>query len=202
MYDLTTLHFNIADEDRLRKVGMSKEHRVDPQVTVGLLVTADGFPLEVAMFEGTKPETKTLVPVIKQFTSRHDIGDLVVVADAGMLSAANLNALEDAGYRFIVGSRQSRVPYDLGGYFAKHGNYVPDNSTIEASRTMGTGTQQRRRRVAYHYSFQRRKRDDRAINAQVAKAEKVAAGDRPIARDRFVTVTTKATDQIRGWSGW
>jgi len=96
MYDLTTLHFEITDEDRLRKVGMSKEHRVDPQVTVGLLVTAGGFPLEIAMFEGNKAETKTLIPVIEAFKSRHGITDLVVVADAGMLSAANLNALEDA----------------------------------------------------------------------------------------------------------
>ena len=46
------LHFEVTNEDRLRKVGMSKERRVDPQVTVGLLVTADGFPLEVALFEG------------------------------------------------------------------------------------------------------------------------------------------------------
>ena len=43
--------------------------------------------------------------------------------------------------------------------------------------------------MVYHYSFKRRQRDDRAINAQLKKAEKVAAGERPIARDRFVTVT-------------
>ncbi|MBO0884592.1 MAG: IS1634 family transposase [Mycobacterium sp.] len=192
MYDLTTLHFQIGDEDQLRRVGVSKEHRVDPQVTVGLLVTADGFPLEVAMFEGNKAETKTLVPVIEQFKTRHQIEDLVVVADAGMLSAANLNALEDAGHRFIVGSRQSRAPYDLDDHLTEHGNYVPDDATIETSRDMGTGSQRRTRRVVYHYSFKRRQRDNRAINAQVDKAEKVAAGQRPIARDRFVTITTDA----------
>ena len=192
MYDLTTLHFEIADEDRLRKVGMSKEHRVDPQVTVGLLVTAGGFPLEIALFEGNKAETKTLIPVIEAFKSRHGITDLVVVADAGMLSAANLNALEDAGCRFIVGSRQSHVPYDLGDHFERHGNYVPDDATIETSREMGSGKDKRARRVVYHYSFKRHKRDDRTINAQIAKAEKVAAGDRPVARDRFVKVTTDA----------
>ncbi len=65
--DLTTLHFEVTDEDELRKVGMSKEHRIDPQVTVGLLVSAEGFPLEIAMFEGNRAETKTLVPVIEQF---------------------------------------------------------------------------------------------------------------------------------------
>src|SRR5665811_2026189 len=120
------------------------------------------------------------------------IRDLVVVADAGMLSASNLNALEDAGYRFIVGSRQSQVPYDLGTHFERHGNYTPDGSTIETSRDMGSGKDKRTRRVVYHYSFTRHKRDDRTINKQVEKAEKVAAGQRPIARDRFVTVTADA----------
>jgi hypothetical protein len=189
MYDLTTLHFEVSEEDQLRKVGMSKDRRVDPQITVGLLVTASGFPLEVAMFEGNKSETKTLIPVIEKFRSRHQVSDLVVVADAGMLSAANLDALEDAGFRFIVGSRQSHVPYDLGDHFERHGNYTPDDSTIETTREMGTGKDRRTRRVVYHYSFKRRQRDDRAINAQVTKAEKVVAGQRPIARDRFVTVT-------------
>lgn len=192
MYDLTTLHFQIAAEDRLRKVGMSKERRVDPQITVGLLVTAAGFPLEISLFEGNKAETKTLLPVIEQFKERHQITELVVVADAGMLSAANLNALEDAGCRFIVGSRQSHVPYDLGDHFQRHGNDVPDDSTIEASRDMGTGKAKRGRRVVYHYSRKRYRRDQQTINAQIAKAEKVAAGDRPIARDRFVKVTGDA----------
>ena len=192
MYDLTTLHFEVTNEDRLRKVGMSKERRVDPQITVGLLVTADGFPLEVALFEGNKAETKTLIPVIEQFRTRHGIKELVVVADAGMLSADNLNGLEDAGCRFIVASRQSHVPYDLGDHFERHGNYTPDDSTIETTRDMGTGRQRRTRRVVYHYSFKRHKRDDKTINAQVVKAEKVADGLRPVTRDRFVTVTTDA----------
>src|SRR5665811_248540 len=116
------------------------------RVTVGLLVTAGGFPLEIAMFEGNKAETKTLIPVIEQFMTRHGITELVVVADAGMLSASNLNALEDAGCRFIVGSRQSHVPYDLDSHFTAHGNYTPDDSTIETVRDMGSGNQKRTRR--------------------------------------------------------
>ncbi|WP_341360723.1 hypothetical protein V5H98_06060 [Georgenia sp. M64] len=65
MYDVTTLHFENEDEDDLRKVGMSKEHRVDPQVQVGLLVDPGGFPLEVHLFEGNKAETTTIVPVLR-----------------------------------------------------------------------------------------------------------------------------------------
>jgi hypothetical protein len=100
-YDVTTLHFE-RDEDELRKVGMSKEHRADPQVQAGLLVDPAGFPLEVHL---CKAETATLIPVLSAFAQRHGVRDMAVVADAGMLSAANLNALEDAGFGFIVDSR-------------------------------------------------------------------------------------------------
>ncbi|MFI8775107.1 hypothetical protein ACIGKQ_23515 [Gordonia sp. NPDC062954] len=59
LYDLTTLYFEAEDEDQLRKVGMSKERRVDPQVTVGLLVARNGFPLDIHVFEGNKAECDT-----------------------------------------------------------------------------------------------------------------------------------------------
>ena len=126
LYDVTSLHFEAGREDELRKVGMSKEHRVDPQVTVGLLTTATGFPLEVDLFEGNKAETKTLIPVLTRFRDRHQARDIVVVADAGMLSAANLLALEDNGFRFIVGSRTGKVPYELEAHVERHGNYLAD----------------------------------------------------------------------------
>jgi Transposase DDE domain len=110
LYDLTTLHFETDVEDRLRKVGMSKERRVDPQVTVGLLTTGSGFPLDVHLFEGNKAETKTLIPVLTGFAKRHQVSDVIVVAEAGMLSAANLSALEEAGFGFIVGSKPTTAP--------------------------------------------------------------------------------------------
>lgn len=52
LYDVTTLYFEAEHEDELRKVGYSKERRVDPQIVVGLLVDRRGFPLEVGCFEG------------------------------------------------------------------------------------------------------------------------------------------------------
>jgi DDE family transposase len=193
LYDVTTLHFEIDREDRLRRVGVSKEHRIDPQVTVGLLTTGDGFPLEVDLFAGNKAETKTLIPVLTRFRDRHQARDLVVVADAGMLSASNLLALEDNGFRFIVGSRTGKIPYELQAHVERHGNYLPDGATIETTRRMGTGTSARDRRVVYHYAFKRAQHDNRAINALVDRAEKVAAGERPLKKDRFLTFTDTTT---------
>lgn len=189
LYDVTTLYFEAEDEDALRKVGMSKERRVDPQILVGMLVTAGGFPLEVHEFTGNTAETLTLLPVLRTFQDRHQVDDVVVVADAGMLSASNLNALEDAGFSFIVGSRISKAPYDLADHFDKHGGVLHDGETMESKRVMGTGANARERRVVYHYSYKRDRRDNYTLNKQVEKAQKIADGTRPLRKDRFVKLT-------------
>ncbi|MBS1672810.1 MAG: IS1634 family transposase, partial [Actinobacteria bacterium] len=188
LYDVTTLYFEAENEDALRKVGMSKERRVDPQILVGLLVDPGGFPLEVHEFEGNKAETKTIVLVLDAFRERHQVDELVAVADAGMLSAANLAAVEDAGHRFIVGSRTSSAPFDLAAHHDRVGNVFTDGQTVETTRTMGTGKDARTRRGVWQYRFARYKRDNITLNKQIERAEKVADGTRPARRDRFVTI--------------
>jgi len=196
LYDLTTLHFETDKEDGLRKVGMSKERRVDPQVTVGLLTDTSGFPLAVHLFEGNKAETRTLIPVLTAFRDRHHGAELIVVADAGMLSAANLLALETAGFGFIVGSRAAKTPYDLADHLKTKGNHFADGQVIETTRDMGVGKNKRTRRVVYQYRFKRSQHDNRAINAMIGRAEDVAAGTRPLKKDRFVKIdgATKGVD--------
>ena len=196
LYDVTTLYFEAEKEDGLRKVGYSKERRVDPQIVVGLLVDRAGFPLEIGCFAGNRAETTTIVPVIKGFQERHALAELVVVADAGMLSAGNLNAIEDAGSSFIVGSRITKAPYNLANHFERHGNYFTDAQILESTRLMGAGSPARTRRVVYQWKFKREQHDNKAINAMVTKAAKVADGTRPMRRDRFVKITgaTKGVD--------
>ncbi|MFL0580920.1 IS1634 family transposase, partial [Dietzia sp. 179-F 9C3 NHS] len=198
LYDLTTLYFEAEKEDGLRKVGMSKERKVDPQITVGLLVARDGFPLDIHVFEGNKAETKTLIPVITAFQRRHRIDDMVVVADAGMLSAANLNALEDAGLSFIVASKTSRAPKELEEHFGVRGNAISDGDTVELTRAMGQGKDRRDRRVVWHYTWDRHKRDKRTLNAQIERAQRVADRAEPLRKQRFVKVTDQkvALDEV------
>ena len=115
LYNVTTLYFETEKEDDLRKVGYSKERRVDPQIIVGLLVDRGGFPLQVGCWEGNRAETTTIIPIVEAFQSAHGIEELVIVADAGMPSASNLSALEEARLRFIAGARQVRARYLVGG---------------------------------------------------------------------------------------
>ena len=125
LYDVTTLYFEAECEDELRKVGYSKERRVDPQVIVGLLVDRHGFPLQVGCWEGNKAETATIIPIVEAFQAAK-VEPLVVVADAGMLSASNLSALDEARLRFIVGARTTRAPGDLEAHFRWSGDAFTD----------------------------------------------------------------------------
>lgn len=200
MYDVTTLYFEAEHEDALRRVGMSKERRVDPQILVGLLVDHAGFPLEVHAFEGNRGETTTLLPVLNGFRDRYGNSDVVVVADAGMLSASNLNALEDAGFDFIVASRTGSAPKDLAEHYERVGNLFQDGQVIETTRPMGTGKQRRDRRVVWQYSHKREKRDNITLNRQIDRAEQIAAGTRAAKKDRFVKLGERGTRPGVNWA--
>ena len=126
------LYFEAEREDDLRRVGYSKERRVDPQIIVGLLVDRRGFPLQVGCWEGNKAETTTIIPVVEAFQAAHGIEDLIIVADAGMLSAANLTTLDDARLRFIVGARTTRAPGDLEAHFHWEGDAFTDGHHPQA----------------------------------------------------------------------
>lgn len=67
LYDVTTLYFEIQEEDSYRKPGLSKERRLEPQIVIGLLVDQSGFPLGLQSFQGNTAETKTILPVLREF---------------------------------------------------------------------------------------------------------------------------------------
>ena len=111
LYDVSTLYFETDQGDGFREPGFSKERRLEPQITIGLLTGQDGFPLMVSAFEGNRAETKTMLPVIEKFMAAHQLPDVTVVADAGMISEANQKAIEAAGLSFILGMKVPDVPY-------------------------------------------------------------------------------------------
>jgi len=225
LYDVTTLYFEAEKEDELRKVGFSKERRVDPQIIVGLLVDRTGFPLEIACFEGNKAERLTIIPVIDAFKARHGLEHMVVVADAGMLSAANLAALDEAGYQFIVGSRAVKAPLDLASHFRWHGDAFTDGDIIDtvtpkqgrtsendlnvkAEPSWDPGTHPTSWRAVWAYSTKRFVRDNATLTLQENRAQAVINGEKSARMPRFVTVKgsdrtldTRALERARRVAG-
>ena len=64
LFDVSTLYFETDAGDGFREPGFSKERRLEPQITLGLLTDASGFPLTVAAFEGNTAECDTASHVV------------------------------------------------------------------------------------------------------------------------------------------
>ncbi|WP_448221761.1 IS1634 family transposase [Gordonia iterans] len=211
LYDVTTLYFETDKADGFREPGFSKERRLEPQITVGLLTNATGFPLMIEAFEGNKAETLTMVPTITSFIKAHQLADVTVVADAGMISAATMAAIEAAGLTFILGEKMPSVPYTIDKWRSEHpGAEPPDGLTLAQPFPANHKTSFKKNRVTYYrYSHDRGRRSLRGINDQVSKAEKAVKGQIPVKRNRFValsgatkSVNLELAEKARALAGW
>jgi hypothetical protein len=190
LYDVSTLYFETDAGDGFREPGFSKERRLEPQITIGLLTDAAGFPLMVNAFEGNAAETTTMLPSIRSFMAAHRLPDVTIVADAGMVSATNQRAIEEAGLSFILGARIPDVPYVVKSWREAHpGEEIPDGQVFTQPWPAGPTDQRRDQVIYYQYRAERARRTLRGINEQVTKAEKAVAGTTPVKRNRFVRLT-------------
>jgi hypothetical protein len=189
LYDVSTLYFEADRGDGFREPGFSKERRLEPQITIGLLTGRDGFPLMVSAFEGNRAETKTMLPVIEAFMAAHQLPDVTVVADAGMISEANQKAIEAAGLSFILGMKIPDVPYQVAQWRREHpGEDIPDGHIFTQPWPAGPTSKRRDQMIYYQYRADRARRALRGIDEQVAKAAKAVAGLAPVKRNRFIAL--------------
>jgi len=184
------LYFETDAGDGFRESGFSKERRLEPQITIGLLTDQNGFPLTVAAFEGNKAETKTMLPVIKEFMAAHSLPDVTVVADAGMVSEANQKDIEAAGLSFILGMKIPHIPSVVKTWQQEHpGEPIPDGHTFTQPWPAGPKNERRDQVIYYQYRHDRARRTLRGIDQQVAKARNAIAGKAPIKRNRFIQLS-------------
>nr|WP_204292818.1 IS1634 family transposase [Micromonospora gifhornensis] len=190
LYDVTTLYFEADEGDGFREPGFSKERRLEPQITVGLLTDGSGFPLMVHAFEGNRAETTTMMPVLRAFLDAHRLSDVTVIADAGMVSEANKRAIEQAGLSFILGARVPDVPYVVTEWRDAHPDAeIPDGHVFVQPWPAGPGDKRRDHTIFYQYRADRARRTLRGIDTQVAKAETAVAGKTAVKRNRYVRLT-------------
>src|SRR2546423_4450779 len=130
LYDVSTLYFETDAGDGFREPRFSKERRLEPQITIGLLTDATGFPLMVEAFEGNRAETTTMLPTITAFMAAYRLADVTVVADAGMISEQNRKAIEAAGLSFILGARISDIPYVVTEWRRAHPDEQPPDGLV------------------------------------------------------------------------
>lgn len=99
-YDCTNYYFEIEDEDDFRKYGVSKEHRPNPIVQMGLFIDSDGIPLSFSVFDGNFSEQPSMTPLEKKILQDFNTSDFVVCTDSGLSSIANrrFNSIQGRGF--------------------------------------------------------------------------------------------------------
>lgn len=182
-YDVTNYYFEIdfPDEDGLRQRGVSKEHRVDPIVQLGLFIDSNGLPISMSLFKGNTADTKTLQPVMKEIKQSFNLNRLIVVADKGLNSTSNINYISNNGDGYVVsqilrgkkGKRYHKKLFNDNGYIYNSNNTFKYKTFIEEYQgTNYSGKNVTRKRKVLIYwrkedeDLAKRKREEKVLKAE------------------------------------
>jgi transposase len=122
-YDITNYYFEIEKEDNLRKKGVSKEHRPDPIVQMGLAMDADGIPLSYEMFPGNESEKLHLRPMISELVRKYETGRVIAVADSAQNTGNNIYYLDQGKQGYIFSQSIRGGSEDFKNYIADPDGY-------------------------------------------------------------------------------
>ena len=190
-YDVTNYYFEMdgEDEDGLRRRGVSKEHRPEAIVQMGLLLDAQGVPLDYELFPGNVNDMSTMLPMMKKAGLR-DAGNpdgerVVVVADKGLNTSANIAACTLDGNGFVFSQSVRKATKELkewvlegAGYEESESGDFKVKSRIADKAVYVTGEDGRRRKVMvpvkevafWSRDFYERARRERAKVIEKSKA--------------------------------
>ena len=119
-YDCTNYFFEIDDEDDIRKYGISKEHKPNPIVGMGLFMDGDGLPLSCNIYPGNMNEQKTLIPeeskIVNNF--KMDSTKIILCTDAGLASdeIKKYNIKDNRGFVITQSLKKIKDEYKQSGW--------------------------------------------------------------------------------------
>jgi thiol-disulfide isomerase/thioredoxin len=133
-YDVTNYYFEIDKQDEMRRKGVSKEHRPDPIVQMGLLMDTRGIPIFYDLFPGNTNDCETLMPVFDKVKKEYEIGRTIIVADKGVNTADNIAFSLCRGDGYVYSQTVRGGNKELKNYVLDPSGYreVGDNCKIKS----------------------------------------------------------------------
>ena len=123
-YDVTNYYFEIDDNDDFRKKGVSKEHRPNPIVQMGLFMDSLGLPMCHKLFEGNTSDCLTLRPMIQQVQKDYDISRVIIVADKGLNTGNNIAYTKAVGNGYVMSLSIRGADSEMKEYVLKEDGYT------------------------------------------------------------------------------
>ena len=175
-YDLTTVAVTGQSdlEDDVRAYGMAKSGLIERQFMLSLVQTAEGLPIAHEVHPGNTAEAKTLLPMIRALLARYPLKRVVLIADRGLLSTANIEELGKLQEQLKKDGREVAVQYILAVPAARYGDFADDLKKLHEAQS---STQ------------------EWCAETQWQNSRLVVVHD-PIAASRRVTARDKAIDEL------
>lgn len=108
-YDVTNYYFESDEQDDFKRKGISKEHRPNPIIQMGLFMDTNGLPITYELFSGNTNDCLTYRPNFGRIKKEFDLGRVISVADKGMTTGDNIwytiNTPSKDGYVFSMSVR-------------------------------------------------------------------------------------------------
>lgn len=123
-YDVTNYYFEIDENDDFRKKGISKEHRPDPIVQMGLFMDSIGLPMCYKLFEGNTNDCLTLRPMIQELQKNYQVGKVIVVADKGLNTGNNIAYNLAIGNGYVMSQTVRGANKELKDFVLKPAGYT------------------------------------------------------------------------------
>lgn len=186
-YDVTNYYFEIDEQDDLRKKGVSKEHRPNPIVQMGLFMDNSGLPITYELFPGNTNDCLTYRPNLKRIKTQYGLGKAIIVADKGMTTGDNIWYTLSAGDGYVFSMSVRGANRELKDYVLNEDGYKWLSKeykrksrryprTIQVTTTSGRKlkkTIDEKQVIFYSEKYDRRAKADRA--AALAKAQDLIA---------------------------
>lgn len=172
LFDTTSTYFEGTGLDELASFGFSRDKRGDrPQANLALLTSREGLPLGHWLYPGRQSDVRSMAEASREFRDRLGLGSFVLVADRGMVSAANLQALQDEGIEYVIAERLRRSTANEA--LARAGRYKKVTRNLEVKEIKADGIE----RVLVCRNSERAIEDARQRDAIVQQLqEKIAQG--------------------------
>lgn len=125
-YDCTNFFFEIEQAEGIKQYGLSKEHRPNPIVQMGLFMDGDGLPLAFCIHKGNENEQTTLKPLEQRIMDDFHLSKFIVCTDAGLASAGNRSFNDEGDRAYVVTQPLKKLKGPIREWaLSREGWYLP-----------------------------------------------------------------------------
>lgn len=179
-YDVTTFYFqsDVEKEGELRQMGFGKDGKIGKtQILFSMMIDKDKNPIGYQIFKGNTYEGDTFDKALDVLKNRYNVGKVIVVADRGMLSKANVAKVVGKKYDYIIGERLKSLPKGIKESLIDRSKYKNEwvyldnqNSQVKVEyTTLDVGD----KTIICTYSEKRARKDRHERLQKIEKAEKM-----------------------------